>query len=120
LVIVNVCLALYPAIRLFSVEASMQGAEALASAHWLLARSLAMIGLILLKLGLPGLHGLLLETPSGSLCITALVVTLFGIGSTLPCYGAKTSALHAVEQEALRRNSVDLLVTLANSIRSEE
>ncbi len=120
LVVAGVCFLLYPAIRPFSDEASLQGAEAFASSSWLLAHSLAMIGFILLILGLLGLHGQIRETTAGGLGITALVVTWIGVGFTLPYYGAETFALHAVGQEAVRLNSVDLLVTLTNSIRFGE
>ncbi len=118
--IAGVCFLLYPAIRPFSDEASIQGAEAFASSSWLLAHSLAMVGFILLILGLLGLHDQLRETTAGSLGITALVVTWIGVGFTLPYYGAEAFALHAVGQEAVRLNNVDLLVTLANSIRFGE
>jgi hypothetical protein len=120
LAIAGICFALYPAIRPFSDEASLQGAEAFADPSWLLAHSLAMIGFILLILGLLGLCNLLCETTTGGLGITALVVTWIGVGFTLPYYGAETFALHAVGQEAVRQNNVDLLVTLTNSIRFGE
>jgi len=117
LAIAGVCFVLYPALRPFSDESTLQGAEAFATSSWLLAHSLAMVGFILLTLGLLGLYSRLRETTAGRLGITALVVTWIGVGLTLPYYGAEAFALHAVGQEALRQNSVDLLVTLANSIR---
>ena len=120
LIVAGVCFALYPAIRPFSDEASLRGAEAFASSSWILAHSLAMVGFILLILGLLGLCGLMQETAAWRLGITALVVTWIGIGFTLPYYGAEAFSLHAVGQEALREKSVDLLVTLTNSIRFGE
>ncbi len=117
LVIAGVCFVLYPAIRPFSDESTLQGARAFATSAWPLAHSLAMVGFILLTLGLLGVYGQLRETPAGRLGITALVVTWIGVGLTLPYYGAEAFALHAVGQEALRQNNVDLLVTLTNSIR---
>ena len=117
LTISGICFALYPSIRPFSDEASIQGAESFASTQWVLAHSLAIVGFILLILGMLGLNGLLQETIARGLSITALIVTWIGIGFTLPYYGAEVFALNAVGQEALKQNSVDLLVTLTNSIR---
>jgi hypothetical protein len=42
---------LYPAIRPFSDETSLQGAEAFASNAWIVAHVLAVLGFILLSLG---------------------------------------------------------------------
>lgn len=118
--IAGICFVLYPSIRPFSDESTLRGAEAFAAPSWLLAHSLAMVGFILLILGLLGLCSQLRETTAGSLGITALVVTWIGVGLTLPYYGAETFALHAVGQEAVRQSNVDLLVTLTNSIRFGE
>ncbi|MFZ3149045.1 MAG: hypothetical protein WA137_08375 [Methanothrix sp.] len=120
LAIAGVCFILYPAIRPFSEESTLQGAEAFASSSWLLAHSLAMVGFILLILGLLGLCSQLRKTTAGSLGITALVVTWIGVSLTLTYYGAETFALHAVGQEAVSQNNVDLLVNLTNSIRFGE
>ncbi len=120
LAIAGACFVLYPAIRPFSDESTLRGAEAFAASSWLLAHSLAIVGFILLTLGLLGLYGQFRETTAGSLGVTALVVTWIGVGLTLPYYGAETFALHAVGQEATKENNVDLLVTLTNSIRFGE
>ena len=119
-VIAGVCFLLYPAIRPFSDESTLRGAEAFASSAWLLAHSLAMVGFILLTLGLLCLSSQLRETTAGRLGSTALVVIWIGVGLTLPYYGAETFALHAVGQEAARQNNVELLVTLTNAIRFGE
>lgn len=119
-VIGGVCFALYPAIRPFSDESTLRGAEAFASSTWLLAHSLAMVGFILLALGLLGLCSRLRETTAGTLGIAALTVIWIGVGLTLPYYGAETFALHAVGQEVVRHNDVDLFVTLTNAIRFGE
>jgi hypothetical protein len=120
LAIAGVCFFLYPTIRPFSDESTLRGAEAFAASSWLLAHSLAMIGFILLTLGLLGLYSHLRETAAGSLVVEALVVTWVGVGFTLPYYGAETFALHAVGQEAVKQNNVDLFVILTNSIRFGE
>ena len=120
LVIAGACFLAYPAIRPYTDETTLAGAEAFASPAWLLAHSLAIVGFILLVLGLLGLYGRLRETRAESLGIMALVLTWAGVGLTLPYYGAETFALAAVGREALRQNSVDLLVTLSDAIRFGE
>ena len=110
---------LYPAIRPFSDEASLQGAEAFASFSWVLAHSLAMVAFVLLALGLLGLYIHLEETTVERRAIQALVLSWIGIGLTLPYYGAETFGLHAIGQEAIRENSSALL-SVVNSVRLGE
>jgi len=107
---------LYPALRPFSNEASLQGAQAFASPFWVLAHMLAVVGFILLVLGLLGLHSALQTTPVERLVFVALVLTWIGVGFTLPYYGAEIFALHALGQEAVRQQSVALL-TLVDAVR---
>jgi len=120
LVIAGACFLAYPAIRPYTDEASLAGAAAFASPAWLLSHTLAVVGFILLMLGLLGLYGCLRETRVESLGIMALVLTWAGVGLTLPYYGAETFALAAVGREALRADSVDLLLTLTDAIRFGE
>ena len=120
LAIAGACFLAYPAIRPYTDETTLAGAEAFASPAWIFSHSLAMVGFILLVLGLLGLYGRLRETRAESLAITALVLTWTGVGLILPYYGAETFALAAVGEEALRQNSVDLLVTLSDAIRFGE
>ncbi len=110
---------LYPAIRPFSDESSLQGAEAFASFSWVLAHSLAMAGFVLLALGVLGLYIRLQETWVERRAILALVLTCIGIGLTLPYYGAETFGLHAVGQEAIKEKNPTLL-SIVNSIRLGE
>lgn len=74
LAIAGVCFFTYPAIRPFSDEASLAGAEAFASLSWLLSHTLAMIGFVLLTLGLLGLSNRLCGTRAETAGITALVL----------------------------------------------
>jgi hypothetical protein len=107
---------LYPAIRPFSNEASLAGAQAFASDAWLIAHSLAMVAFILLVLGLFGIW-LRLRT-GGRLATVGLLLSWIGVGLTLPQYGAETFGLHAVGKEALRQHNAALL-SMANAIRWE-
>ncbi len=56
LALAGACFALYPAIRPFSDETTLRGAQAFASASWQVAHTLAMVAFILLTLGLWGLY----------------------------------------------------------------
>ena len=54
LVVAGVLFVAYPALRPFSSETGLEGAQAFASTNWIIAHSLAMAGFILLGLGLLG------------------------------------------------------------------
>jgi hypothetical protein len=119
LVLSGIFFVLYPAIRPFSDESSLQGAAAFASSSWVLAHSLAIVAFILLALGLLGLYFRLKATRVEPHAMVALVLIWIGAGLTLPYYGAETFGLHAIGQEALRQNSPEL-ISLANSVRWQE
>jgi len=108
---------LYPAIRPFSDEASLQGAEAFASAAWILAHVLAILGFILLTLGLFSLYISLQQTSAERLAFLALILSWIGVGLTLPFYGGEAFGLHAIGQEAIRQQSSAPL-NMANDVRS--
>ena len=109
---------LYPAIRPFSDEKSLQGAAAFGSDAWVISHSLAIIAFILLALGLLGVYLLLRETRAGQLTLIGLVTSWIGVGLTLPFYGAEVFGLHAIGQAALRQNNPGL-VSLAADVRGE-
>ncbi len=119
LTVSGILFVLYPVIRPFSDESSLQGAQAFASFSWVLAHSLAMVAFVLLALGLLGLYIRLQQTKMKRLAIQALVLVWIGVGLTLPYYGAETFGLHAIGQEALKENNPALL-SLTNSIRLHE
>jgi hypothetical protein len=107
---------LYPAIRPYSDETSLQGAAAFASNAWIGAHMLAMFGFVLVTLGLLALYGTLRETPVDGIAFAALIAAWVGAGLTLPYYGAEAFGLHVIGQEALRQNSA-ALIGLVNDIR---
>ncbi len=120
LILSGIFFVLYPVIRPFSDESSLQGAAAaFASYSWVLAHSLAIGAFILLNLGFLGLYTRLKEMRVEPLAMVGLVLVWIGVGLTLPYYGAETFGLHAIGQEALRENSSELL-SLANSVRWQE
>ena len=116
LAIAGILFVLYPAIRPFSDETSLQGATAFASSEWLLAHILGMLGFTLIGLGLLGLHIALRETSVERLAFGALVLGWLGICLTLPYYGGEAFGLHAIGQEALRQHNAALL-SLADTVR---
>lgn len=119
LAVSGILFVLYPAIRPFSDESSLQGALAFASFSWVLAHSLAMLAFVLLTLGLLGLSLRLQATTVAHRAIPALVLSWIGVGLTLPYYGAETFGLHAIGQEALKQQNPALL-SLVSSVRWEQ
>ena len=109
---------LYPLIRPFSDETSLQGAAAFGSDAWVIAHSLAIVAFILLVLGLFGVHLLIQQTSVERWALVALVVCWIGVGLTLTFYGAEVFGLHAIGQAAVRHNST-ALVSLAADVRGE-
>ena len=119
LVVSGIFLVLYPTIRPFSDESSLEGAEAFASFSWVLAHSLAMVAFVLLALGLLRLYILLQETTVECRAIQPLVLSCIGVGLSLPYYGAETFGLHAIGQEAIKEKNPALL-SIVNSVRLGE
>jgi hypothetical protein len=96
LVVAGVFFVLYPALRPFSDEASLQGAAAFSSPRWLMAHMLAMVAFTLLPVGMLGLHRSLEKTAAERSGFWALMLTMVGIGLTLPFYGGEAYGLHAI------------------------
>lgn len=116
--VAGVLFVLYPAIRPFSDESSLQAAAAFASNAWVVSHSLAIVAFVLLVLGTLGVYLLLRNTAVETLALVAVVLSWIGVGLTLPFYGAEVFGLHAIGMEALKQNNV-ALVSLATSVRGE-
>jgi hypothetical protein len=114
--VAGILFVLYPAIRPFSDEVSLQGAAAFASPQWILAHVLAILGFILMTLALLGLYLTLQEMAIERTALLGLVLSWIGVGLTLPFYGAEVFGLHAIGQAALSQNNPSLL-DLANQVR---
>jgi hypothetical protein len=112
----GVLFVLYPAIRPYSDETSLQGAAAFVSSAWIVAHVLAMLGFVLVTLGLLALYATLRDTPAERFAFLALVTAWIGSGLTLPYYGAEAFGLHVLGQEAIRQHST-AIVGLANDVR---
>lgn len=97
----GILFVLYPAIRPFSDEVSLSGAAAFASPEWLIAHVMAMLGFILLTLGLLGFYLFLQDTKSDRLAFLGFVLSLLGTGLTLPFYGAEVLACMRSDRKQL-------------------
>ena len=87
----------YPALRPYHDENTVSGATAsLASPAWVAAHFLAMLGFILVPLGLLALRAAVADTKAEPLTLTAAVLAWIGSGLTLPYYGAEDFGLHAI------------------------
>lgn len=117
LAVAGVLFILYPAIRPFSDETSLQAAQAFASPAWTVAHMLAMVAFTLVALGLFGLYLALQEGAAERRAFWAFVLSLLGIGLTLPYYGGETYGLRAIGEEAIKEQNA-ALVGLAEVVRS--
>ncbi|MBV9231605.1 MAG: hypothetical protein JOZ18_20010 [Chloroflexi bacterium] len=112
----GILFVLYPLLRPYSDETSLQGAAAFASPLWIVAHLLGVMGFIFVALGLLALSSVLQHTVARRLASPALILAWLGVGFILPYYGAEMFGLRALGQEALRQHSPALL-SLADAIR---
>jgi len=98
----------YPALRPWHDEGTITGATAsMSSTAWVTAHFFAMLGFILIPLGLLALRAALAATRAEPLALTAVVLAWIGSGLVLPYYGAEDFGLHAIAGPAGSR--ADLL-----------
>lgn len=109
LAIAGIFFVLYPAIRPFSDEASLDGAKAFASNSWLAAHLLAIVAFTLIPVGLLGLYFLFAQSKVDRHGYWGLVSGVIGVGLTLPFYGGEAYGLHAIGQEAINQGNAALL-----------
>src|SRR5215467_420221 len=87
----------YPALRPWHDEGTVAGATAsMSSTAWVTAHFFAMLGFILVPLGLLALRSALAATRAEPLALTAAVLAWIGSGLVLPYYGAEDFGLHAI------------------------
>jgi hypothetical protein len=109
LAVAGVLFLLYPAVRPWHDESTVDGAAAsMGSGAWVSSHFFAMIGFILVPLGLLALR----DAIGGTLASAAVVTTWVGAGLTLPYYGAEDFGLHAIAREYARGPKFDLLHTV--------
>jgi hypothetical protein len=110
LLLAGVLFILYPALRPWHDESTVDGAVAsMSSTAWVIAHGCAMIGFILLPLGLLALWGISCQTPGEKAALAAVVSAVVGGGLALPYYGAEDFGLHAVASAYAGGARFDLL-----------
>jgi hypothetical protein len=119
LLLAGVCFALYPALRPFSDEQSLDGARAFASTRWLVAHSLGIAAFILLAVGLFAVYEQLKDTAASRTARSGLLLSWIGAGLVLPYYGAEVFGLHAAGQQGLTTGDTGTFDTLIHAIRWE-
>lgn len=113
----GVLFVLYPAIRPWTDESTEEGAQtAMASGAWVASHLFAMIGFILVPLGLLAIWAVLGRTRAERLSFAAAVAAWIGAGLTLPYYGAEDFGLHGIATQTAEGQAIDLLRT-AEAVR---
>lgn len=103
---------LYPAVRPWHDESTVDGAIAsMSSGAWVASHLFAMIGFILVPLALLALRGVLAGSRSERLALTAAITTWIGAGLTLPYYGAEDFGLHEIASSP-DASRIDLLAVV--------
>jgi hypothetical protein len=116
LAVAGLLFVLYPALRPFSDEKTLAGAQAFASNAWVIAHVMGMLGFIGVGLGLLGLHIRLAGTRAAGPSFWAVLLGWIGIGLTLTYYGAEVYGLRVIGRQALSDHDASVLV-LADQVR---
>ena len=119
LAVAGACFIAYPALRPFSDEKSLHGAQAFGSDRWIAAHSLGIVGFLALAVGLFGVYELLTRARPDRRARAGLLLCWVGVGLTLPYYGAEVFGLHAAGQQAVRSGDTAAFDTLTHDIRWE-
>jgi len=110
LAVSGVLFVLYPAVRPWQDESTVHGAiKAMSSGTWVAAHLFAMVGFILVALGLLAVWNAVSTTRAERLAFAAVVTTWIGVGLTLPYYGAEDFGLHAMARRIEAGESFDLV-----------
>jgi hypothetical protein len=113
----GVLFVLYPVTRPWTDESTPEGAlTAMSSPAWVASHLFAIIGFILVPLGLLAVHAVLSRTRAERLAAAAVVTAWVGAGLTLPYYGAEDFGLHGIASETAAGQRVDLLA-VADALR---
>jgi hypothetical protein len=110
LMLAAVAFVAYPAVRPWEDESTQDGAlRAMSSTAWVASHFFAMLGFILVALGVLALRDALAGTRSAGLAGLAVVVTWIGSGLTLTYYGAEDFGLSAVARVTAEGTPIDLV-----------
>jgi len=89
----------YPLLRPYVDESTLDGLRSFGTTSWIAAHLAAVLGFILLPLGLLALNA----------SKTAFLLTWLGVGLTLPYYGAEVFGLHAIGEQSTASGTTTLL-----------
>ena len=107
----------YPLVRPYHDESTVAGAtKSMGSNAWVAAHLFAMIGFVLLPLGLLAVSGAIGRTRGAGLSLAAMVTMWIGAGLVLPYYGSEDFGLHAIAGPHGNRSNV---VDLVNAVRNQ-
>jgi hypothetical protein len=110
LAVAGVLFVLYPAVRPWQDESTVEGAtKAMSSGAWVAAHLFAMVGFILVALGLLAVWNAVSRTRAERLGFAAVVTAWVGVGLTLPYYGVEDFGLNAIARKAAEGQVPDLL-----------
>jgi hypothetical protein len=110
LAVAGVLFVLYPTVRPWHDESTVDGAiTSMSSNAWVAAHLFAMLGFVLLPLGLLGLQRMLKRSGEDALARAATVTVWVGAGMALPYFGAEDFALHAIARSVASGQGGDLL-----------
>jgi hypothetical protein len=110
LAVAGVLFVLYPAVRPWHDESTVEGAiKSMSSGAWVAAHLFAMVGFILVALGLLAVWNVLRRTRAEGLALAAVVTGWIGVGLTLAYYGAEDFGLNAIARTAAEGQVSDLL-----------
>jgi hypothetical protein len=105
----GVLFLLYPAVRPWHDESTVDGAVAsMGSGAWVASHAFAMVGFVLAALGLLALR----DVVGGRLATATLVTTWVAVGLVLPYYGAEDFGLHALARRYAGGERFDLLAAV--------
>jgi hypothetical protein len=117
LAVAGVLFVLYPAVRPWQDESTVEGAtKAMSAGAWVAAHLFAMLGFILVALGLLAVWNAVGRTRAERLALAAVVTGWVGAGLTLPYYGAEDFGLNAIARKAAEGKVPDLL-DLVDAVR---
>lgn len=116
LAVAGILFVLYPAVRPYTDETTLDGARAFTSTAWVASHVMGMLGFIGLAIGLLGVHLAQQAARPGRRSFLALLLTWTGAGLILTYSGAEVYGLRVIGQYALNANDPGLL-DLAHQVR---
>jgi hypothetical protein len=105
LLLTGTCFTLFPLLRPFFNESSVQEAAGFASNNWVIAHTFGMGGFIFLSLSMLGIYIFSSPHKYESLAGWSVLIVWIGTGLTLPFFGAEALSLPVIASEALKKNS---------------